>query len=258
MIVLIIILLIIIYYFMNNNEHFTEIEESQYIDYNVIHLKNLNDKKKKNILNNEKKLNKKINIFDAIIGKNIDIDKLNIYDKNIKLNYEFKTKSELGCYLSHLMLIKKAINSNKKYTVIFEDDFTILSNDLNKDILEITKKVNDNFDIIYLGNLYESKSEQVIDNIYKKSNIIQLLGTHALLINNKNAQKIYKNLLNINKPIDNLMEQLINENKLNSYVIYPSLVIQNNNYESTLRPSYDILKRDIIQQIIKFFNKITD
>lgn len=257
MIVLIIILLIIIYYFMNNNEHFTELEESQYIDYNVIHLKNL-QKKKKNILNNQKKLNKKINIFDAIIGKNIDIDKLNIYDKNIKLNYEFKTKSELGCYLSHLMLIKKAINSNKKYTVVFEDDFTILSKDLNKDILEITKKVNDDFDIIYLGNLYESKSEQVVDNIYKKSNIIPLVGFHGILINNKNAQKIFNYLVDINETVDTHLSNLIDDNKINYYVIYPSLVIQNNNYESTLRPSYDILRRDITQNIIEFFNKLTD
>ena len=48
-------------------------------------------------------------------------------------------------------------NVNKKYTVIFEDDFKI-----------VTKKLNDNFDIIFLGNLYESKSEKIIDNIYKK------------------------------------------------------------------------------------------
>jgi glycosyl transferase family 25 len=242
---------------MNNNEYFTELEESQYIDYNVIHLKNLKEKKK-NILNNEKKLNKKINIFDAIIGKNIDIDKLNVYDENIKLNYEFKTKSELGCYLSHLMLIKKAINSNKKYTVVFEDDFTILSNDLNKDILDITKKVNDDFDIIYLGNLYESKSEQVIDNIYKKSNIIPLVGFHGILINNKNAQKIFNYLVDINETVDTHIANLIDDNKINYYVIYPSLVNQNNNYESTLRPSYDILRRDITQQLIEFFNKLTE
>ena len=56
-----------------------------------------------------KKLNKKINIFDAVIGKNININKLDEYDKNIKLNYKFKTKTELGCYLSHLMLIKNIL-----------------------------------------------------------------------------------------------------------------------------------------------------
>ncbi len=63
---------------------------------------------------------------------------------------------------------KKAINSNKKYTVIFEDDFEIISKDLD------TKKVNDNFDIVYLGNLYESKSNKIIDDIYRKNNIIPL------------------------------------------------------------------------------------
>ena len=252
MIILLLVILIIIYLLIKNYENFNEIYESTYIDYNVIHMKNSCNKKKENINKQMKKLNKQINIFNGIIGKNIN--KLDEYDKNIKLNYKFKTKGELGCYLSHLMLIKKAINSNKKYTVILEDDFTIVTKDLNQKILDITKKLNDNFDIIYLGNLYESKSEKIVDNIYKKSDIIPLLGTHALLINNKNALFIYNNLLNINGPIDNLLEKLINENKLNYYVIYPSLVIQDNNFNSTLRPSYHMIKRYILQKIIRLFN----
>lgn len=243
-------ILIIIYILTNNHENFDDLDESQIIDYNVIHMKNI--QKQENINNQMIKLGKKINIFDAVIGKNVK--QLDEYDKNLKLNYEFKSPGELGCYLSHFMIIKKAITSNKKYTVIFEDDFKIIPKDLNKEILDITKKLNDNFDIVYLGNLYESKSEKIVDNIYKKSDIIQLLGSHAYLINNKNAQKIYNNLLNINNPIDNLFDDLINEKKLNYYVIYPSLVIQDNSFESELRPSYQIVKRNFIQTTIEFFN----
>jgi glycosyl transferase family 25 len=256
MIILLLIVLIIIYLF--NYEKFTEIDESGYIDYNVIHVKNSCNKKRENINKQMKKLGKKINIFDAINGKDIDIDNLDKFDKNIKLNYKFETNNELGCYLSHLMLIKKAINSDKKYTVIFEDDFNIVTKDLNKEILDITKKVDDNFDIIYLGNMYESKSEKIVDNIYKKHNIIRLLGTHALLINNKNALSIYKNILNINHAIDQVLEKLINENKLNVYVIYPSLVFQNAKFNSSLRPYYKIIARQVIVNIVQLFNKLTD
>lgn len=255
MIILLVIILVIIFFLINNYENFSELTESQYIDYNVIHMKS-SCNKKSNINKQMKKLNKYIHIFDAIIGKNIT--NLGKYDKNIKLNYKFKTKAELGCYLSHLMLIKKAISSDKKYTVVFEDDFKIVTKDLNTKILDITKKLDNNFDIIFLGNLYEIKSEKIIDNIYKKSNIIPLVGTHALLINNKNAEKIYKNLLNIDKPIDIALDSLTNENKLTSYVIYPSLVIQDNKFDSSLRPSYQILRRDIIQKVLKTFNKLFD
>ena len=252
--IILLLILIIIYLVTKRFENFNEIDNSNYIDYYVIHMKNSCNKKRENINKQIKKLGKKINIFNAIIGKNIDINKLDKYDKNIKLNYKFKSDGELGCYLSHLMLIKKAINSNKKYTVIFEDDFKIVTKNLNKKILDITRKVDDNFDIIYLGNLYESKSEKIVDNIYKKSDIISLYGTHAILINNKNAQKIYNKLLNINDSIDIVLDKLINNNKLNYYVIYPSLVIQDNNFNSSLRPSYQILKRYIIQKLLKFIS----
>ena len=248
--ILLLVLFIIIYILINNYENFNDLDESQFIDYHVIHMKNI--QKQENINDQMIKLGKKINIFDAVIGKNVK--QLNKYDENLKLNYEFKSPAELGCYLSHFMIIKKAITSNKKYTVIFEDDFKIVTKDLNTEILNITKKLNDNFDIIYLGNLYESKSEKIVDNIYKKNDIIQLLGCHAYLINNKNAQQIYNKLLNINNPIDNLFENLINQNKLNYYVIYPSLVIQDNSFESELRPSYQIVKRNVIQTTIEFFN----
>ena len=247
---LLFVLLIIIYILINNYENFNDLDESQFIDYNVIHMKNI--QKQENINDQMIKLGKKINIFDAVIGKNVT--QLDEYDKNLKLNYEFKSPAELGCYLSHFMIIKKAITSNKKYTVIFEDDFKIVTKDLNTKILDITRKLDDNFDIIFLGNLYESKSEKIVDNIYKKNNVIPLYGCHAYLINNKNAQQIYNKLLNINNPIDNLFDALINENKLNYYVIYPSMVIQDNSFESELRPSYQIVKRNVIQTTIEFFN----
>jgi len=257
---MIILILFIILFFLIfiTNEKYSEIDESQYIDYKVIHLKDSCKKKMQNIKNNEKKIGKKINIFDAVNGKNINITTLNTIDPDIKLNYKFKTKAELGCYLSHLMLYKNAINSIKKYTVIFEDDFEIVSDDLNKKILEITKNLDDKFDLVYLGNLYDSKSKKVKNNIYKKSNTIPLYGCHAMLLNNKNAKKIYDYLKNINDTVDKNLEKLMNENKINNYVIYPSLVNQNNNFESTLRPYYEIIRRQIVQEIINIYNKLFD
>jgi hypothetical protein len=152
-----------------------------------------------------------------------------------------------------LSLIKKALNSNKKYTVIFEDDITILSEDLNKDIIDIINKVN-NFDIIYLGTLYDSKSTNIVDNIYKHNKLVPLHGTHAYIINNNSASKILNYIININNPFDIVLKKLIDEDILDAYVIYPSLVIQNNNFNSTLRPQYVIYARILVQKIIKLFN----
>ena len=109
--ILIIFLIFLIIYLFYNNENFININESLYIDYNVIHVKNT--EKKNNIINNEQILGKKINIFNGIKGDDINLNKLDMYDPNIKLNYTFKTKNELGCYLSHFLLIKNALKSKK-------------------------------------------------------------------------------------------------------------------------------------------------
>ncbi len=254
MIILILIIILCLIFFIT--EKYTELDESNNIDYKVIHLKNSCDKKYKNILLNEQKLGKKINIFDGIYGKNVDINNLSVFDPKIKLNYKFKNKSELGCYLSHLMVYKNASKSNKKFTVLFEDDIDIVSNNLHKEILKIINDADDNFDLIYLGNLYESKSIKIKENIYKKNNLIPLYGCHAMLINNKNANKIFSYLSNINDTVDKHLETLINQNKINAYVIYPSLVNQNNEFESTSRPYHEIIRRQLVQIIVNAYNSI--
>lgn len=239
------------------SEKYTDINDSQHIDYQVIHLKNSCEKKYNNILLNQEKLGKKINIFNGIYGKNVDTNNLALFDSNIKLNYKFRNKSELGCYLSHLMVYKNASKSNKKFTVLFEDDLDIVPNNLHQEILKIINNIDDNFDLIYLGNLYESKSTKVKGNIYRKNNFIPLYGCHAMLINNKNAGKIFSYLSNINDTVDKHLETLITQNKINAYVIYPSLVNQNNEFESTSRPYYEIIRRQIVQFIVNLYNNIT-
>jgi glycosyl transferase family 25 len=201
------------------------------IDYNVIHLKNINNNnninRHINIIENESKLKKKINLFDAIHGSNIDLNNLSLYDSRINLTFKYDYIGELGCYLSHMLLIKSFINSKNKYSVIFEDDLKILDDNLDNEIKKIIDKIDNNFDIIFLGNINNIHGDKIIDNIYSINNSDHLWGTHAYIVNNNNAQKIYDSLLNINNPIDIKLEYNINNNILNGYVIYPILVSQN-------------------------------
>jgi GR25 family glycosyltransferase involved in LPS biosynthesis len=63
-----------------------------------------------------------------------------------------------------------------------------------------------------------------------------LWGTHAYLINNKNAKKIYNKLLNMDLAIDNKFKKLIDDKELNGLTIYPILVDQERHeYESSIR-----------------------
>jgi GR25 family glycosyltransferase involved in LPS biosynthesis len=202
-------------------------------------MKNSNENKYNNILNIEKQINQKINIFDAIVGKNVNLKNLKIFDKNIKFNFNYNYIGEVGCYLSHLLLIKQASNDTiNDYTVIFEDDFKVNNDNLNEEINNIINKTNGDFDMIYLGNLNNNHKKQIIDNIYSVDSVSPLWGTHALLINNKNANKILLNITNIDQAIDNKYKSIIDNNSIKAFVIYPTLVEQNtDDFKSEIRPN---------------------
>jgi GR25 family glycosyltransferase involved in LPS biosynthesis len=137
-----------------------------------------------------------------------------------------------------MLLIKSLINSDTKYTVIFEDDLKILDENLDDKINKITSDLDDNFDMIYLGNLNNNHYEKIKDNIYTINKADFLWGTHAYIINNKNAKKIYDSLLNIDVAIDNKFKNNINNDTLKAYVIYPILVDQNTDeLKSDIRPN---------------------
>ena len=216
---------------------FTDIKKNS-ISYNVIHMKNSNENKYNNILNIEKQINQKINIFDAIVGKNVNLKNLKNFDSNIKFNFKYEFSGEVGCYLSHLMLIKQASTDTvNDYTVIFEDDFKVNNDNLNEEINNIINKSNGDFDMIYLGNLNNNYKKQIIDNIYTVDSERPLWGTHALLINNKNANKILSNITNIDRAIDNKYKSIIDNNSIKAYVVYPILVKQNtDDFKSEIRP----------------------
>jgi len=236
--------------------------ETLYIDYYVIHMSS-NLERKKNIEIMSNKINKNIKIFEAIEGKkllldpnkkknsynyfnnkliinrilnelihilfvnninNINLNEIKKYDDNIIFNFNYKYINEVGCYLSHLMLIKSLLNTQYKYTIIFEDDFKILNNDFNYKINDILNKLTDDFDILYIGNLNNNHGKKYKDEIYSINLCNRIFGTFGYIINNKNIYKIYKYLLIIDDPIDIKYEYLINNNLIKAYVIYPILV----------------------------------
>ena len=113
MLLLLLIILFLIYFFLFSTKETFE-NNDYFIDYHVIHILG-NIERFKNIEIMEKKLGSKINIFQAIKGSDIDIEKIIKYDNNLKYNFIYSYKNEVGCYLSHLLLIKSLINTKYKY-----------------------------------------------------------------------------------------------------------------------------------------------
>jgi GR25 family glycosyltransferase involved in LPS biosynthesis len=207
------------------------------MDMYVISLRH--DNRMNNISNQESKINKKINIFDAVKGDNIIekqlIDSGELSPKNMMTDNEKIRKRGIGCYLSHLNILKKIKETkNVGYTIIFEDDFDIKSNDFLSDVTNILNKLDDNFDMIYLGNITSSYGDKLDNNIYYVNKNQTLIGLHGYLINNSRIDKIIPLISYIDEPIDLKYERLSKENKIQTYLIYPTLVDQGGVNNSTI------------------------
>jgi glycosyl transferase family 25 len=145
----------------------------------------------------------------AVDGSTLDIDKLK--KDGIISNNNTLTKGEIGCYLSHVHLLKKALNS-KKPVLILEDDAKIEVDTLNK-IKKVIENPPKDWDLIFLGyNYYEEYST------FKQINYLH--GTHAYLINTKNLTKAkIDSLLPIEKPYDVILPI-----KFKTYISQPKII----------------------------------
>lgn len=191
-----------------------------------------------NIQNIQKTLNKDIILFDGCYTKDNSLLKddvicfLKSYDTKLEMKeLAFWRPGEIGCYLSHHIVIKNIMSSSLNgYTVIFEDD-VIFKETLHHDIEKIIANLIDlqvEWEIIFLGNITNNHKTHIIDNIYTIDDNNVCTGTHALLINNKNSEKIYKTNCNVIRAIDFQYKINIDNNKLNGLVIHPPLCFQQN------------------------------
>ena len=196
----------------------------------VIHMKNAKEERKLNVDRLRQSLgNIEFRVMDAVDGTTVDENDLRMYDPLFQIRHlnrrEYKG-GEYGCYLSHFMIIKTIYEANiGGYSLIFEDDANITTSNFQEDVAKIALSVED-FDILFLGNLNENHGEQYKDNIFHVHRDSPMYGTHAYMIKNCNADRVYHSLLTMHKAIDNQYKELIDSEILKGYVIFPSMVSQ--------------------------------
>ena len=136
-------------------------------------------------------LNLKVDYTYSFDGSQLDLEKLKtdgIIDKSCKM-----TKGEIGCYLSHVHMLKKSLTQNKKILVI-EDDIKTEKDTFDK-INKVLKIAPKDFELLFIGYNYYEKYE------FENNNLVH--GTQSYIVNTKllTEEKINK-LYPIKEPID--------------------------------------------------------
>ena len=205
------------------------------VHYKVIHIPSLSPERRLNIAENERLIGQPLEIFQGVTGKHVDRTALHLYDGRLTTRPYSTSKNydgELGCYLSHLMLLKSIVGAVGAaidgYTVVFEDD-VIVASDFKQKLLQVLEFAPE-FDMIFLGNLCENHGKHIGGMLHE----IVLYGTHAYLVNHRAARKIYEQLLAFDCQIDKKYKRLFDEGLLKGAVVFPSIAHQQTSFSSSI------------------------
>jgi len=237
MLIYAILIFIILFYLFNAlffNELFNDFNNN--IKLYVIHLERSTDRIP-NIKTQQEKTKHEINIFNAVDSK--DLDKQTLIDEGI-LSADYATFSNTGhyaCFLSHKKIIGEIAESKTDgYSIVFEDDFNIISDHFDENIKNIINDLNSiqyDFDIIFLGNFSVEENihdKNIINNVYTIND--NNITTEGYIINNKSAKKIHDSIGQITSPIDYAFKSL--RGNIKTLIVYPFLVTQIREYPSLI------------------------
>jgi len=176
--------------------------------------------------------------FPAVLGKNIrNTDQVSEHCQT------YCSNGTIGCYASHLAIIKKMVDNNIPQAVIFEDDaYPVQNFDVQfQDLL--TNYMPEDYDILLLGHGGYAKNISSIDSIlniikslytdnvkcrtYKKINArvsipFNALCTYAYIISLQGAKKILNKYKTIKYHVD---EYLFSRPDLHIYAVEPHIVL---------------------------------
>ena len=187
--------------------------------------------RKEHIKNLMKEVDLNIEIVDAILKNNIDLDDLVMTNKITDECKKNKSKGKIACHLSHLKAIEKFLeDENAKTCLIFEDDLKIPFDavETKERISDVINDLPEYWDIIYFGRCWDKmckKQEQIGKYLYSN---VKPLCRHAYALSRSGAEKILSSTLPMDKLNgDQEYLRLIIENRLSALAVHPQLFNQN-------------------------------
>jgi len=179
-----------------------------------------------------------------------------------------KVFGRVGCYLSHLKVLKHALDNNIEPLLVLEDDCRFLTNTNDIEI-----RIPKNCDIYYLGGLYwwkasnnnstfnelqfeleessfESDEEDDTpdftlanfrDSLFYQNNVrifpkyFRIACTYSYVLPTRaHIQNLYREMLTVSKKAIDMMYVSYVQKRENCYIIQPSLCIQSDEFTSDI------------------------
>lgn len=175
----------------------------------------------------------------AIYGKVLDSNEINsIFD--IRTAYKrygrYLNPGEIGCTASHDLIYQQLCNSSDEWSLILEDDITILKKLPNLD--EIAKILPaDKPAVVFLSADYWYTSLKPLNEHLKLAHVFDAVGTYAYMINRAAAKLIKQSNSKPSYVADNW--SLFRSQGVRLYAFYPYLIDANiEDFNSSIEQSY--------------------
>ena len=151
---------------------------------------------------------------EAIDGKDLSLPHKNYSEVKYNLLHGKKTNlGELGCYFSHLKVLKKFLKTTEDWALVCEDDI-----EFHEDIAEIINNAlgsGINFDLLRLSGGSNRDKEiglplklkKIHNDFFLSLNFGFKSGTGCYLINRLAAKNIIKKINSMSLPIDHAMDR---------------------------------------------------
>ena len=144
----------------------------------------------------------------------------------------------VACHLGHINILKRFLNTNEKFAIIFEDDIKFKDINLKNKILKIIENLPKDIDILYLSYCFEYCDKvQKINEIFSKA--YRPLCRHFYLVSRNGARKIISNTLPMFSSGDRMIGHLIKNKILNGYIVNPEFLNIQQNRNKNIQTELD-------------------
>ncbi len=198
--------------------------------------------------------------FNAVDGRKTmptlqDNERIDL-KKKLRYRQSALSSSEVGCYLSHLRLLKEAYAEGLDYVCVLEDDVR-LEADFAKVIAELLADPKEYDFVRFMGlRLHKRKILRKLDSVHQLTRPIKgVCGAQGYVMSRTGMEKVIGYGEVIWQPIDKLYDHFWDYD-LKSYTIEPHIIWEHNTASSIDKPNGS-KKASLTRQLIKQVDKVT-